>query len=444
MGDRQKTLVGPATYVGVGLHTGKQCTMRFLPADQDTGVRFARVDLPGAPVVDVRPSNLKPLPLEMRRTVIAQDGVEVHTVEHVLAAVAGLEIDNLIIELDSMEAAEPEDGSADPVVKVLQEAGIREQDAQKRYFRISKPVHYKEEGIEMVAVPYDGFRISFTIQYENPHLGTQYASFDINDEVFVKEISPARTFVLYNDVDRLKRLGMVKGGSLENAIVVDDNGLVNKEPLRFPDEFVRHKVLDFLGDLFLIGRPLRGQFISVRSGHASNVRFVQKVWGEITKASSSERMATLRGGLNKEEAWGIDAIFQIMPHRYPFLLVDKILELEGCKRVVGIKNVTINEPFFSGHFPGHPIMPAVLIIEAMAQVGGVLLLNTVDDPENKLVYFIAIDKAKFRKPVLPGDQMRFELKMLRFGGKICKMKGEAFVDGEPVAEAELTSTIVDR
>jgi len=444
MSDRQTTIAKAVSYEGVGLHTGEKCRMRFLPAEVDTGVRFARVDLPARPIVEVKPANLKPLPVEMRRTVIAAGEVEVHTVEHILAAVAGLGIDNLLIELDSMEAAEPEDGSADPVTRVLLDAGIEEQDAEKRFLRVSRPISYEEEGVEIIAVPHDGFRVSFTIQYDNPYLGTQYASFEIDKDVFVREISPARTFVLHRDVDRLRQMGMVKGGSLENAIVVDDDGLLNKEPLRFRDEFVRHKVLDFLGDLSLVGRPLRGHFISVRSGHASNVRFVRKLWSEMSEDGFRSSAVSLRQEPGRDGFWGIDAIQQIMPHRYPFLLVDRILELEGCKRVVGIKNVTINEPFFVGHFPGHPIMPAVLIIEAMAQVGGVLLLNTVDDPKTKLVYFIGIDKAKFRKPVMPGDQLRFELKMLRFGGRICRMKGEAFVDGEPVAEAELTSTIVDR
>jgi UDP-3-O-[3-hydroxymyristoyl] N-acetylglucosamine deacetylase/3-hydroxyacyl-[acyl-carrier-protein] dehydratase len=256
----------------------------------------------------------------------------------------------------------------------------------------------------------------------------------ITPEVFSKEIAPARTFALFEDVDRLREQGLIKGGSLENSVVVAEDHIMNEEPLRFPDEFVRHKILDFIGDLYLLGYPVRGRFIAVRSGHAANVKFIREL---------SEGLK--RGKLTMEEdrGLGLDMIQKIMPHRYPMLLVDRILELTE-KRVVGIKNVTFNEPFFVGHFPGHPIMPAVLIIEAMAQVGGVLLLSTVDRPDDHLVYFMGIDSARFRKPVLPGDQVRFELELLKLRKPICKMRGEAYVDGEIVADAELWSRIVDR
>jgi len=247
--------------------------------------------------------------------------------------------------------------------------------------------------------------------------------------------------VLERDVELLRSKGMIQGGTLQNAVVVRPDGILNREPLRFEDEFVRHKILDFLGDLSLLGRPARGHFLSVKSGHASNVRFVQRL-------AASEEPGSLLGPGSTNGSGGpiqldINAIQRIMPHRYPFLLVDRILSLDA-QRVVGIKNVTINEPFFNGHFPGHPIMPAVLIIEAMAQCGGVLLLNSVDRPKERLVYFMGIDNAKFRKPVRPGDQLRFELTLLRLKSRICKMEGKAYVDGDLVAEAELLSSIVDR
>jgi UDP-3-O-[3-hydroxymyristoyl] N-acetylglucosamine deacetylase/3-hydroxyacyl-[acyl-carrier-protein] dehydratase len=376
----------------------------------------------------------------MRRTILKNGDAEVHTVEHILAAAAGLEIDNLIIALTSKEPAEPRDGSAAPYVRMFLEAGILDQPVPRRYFRVTEPVRYEENGVVLVGLPYDGLKITFTIEYQDAWKGTQHASFVIDRDVFVRDLAPARTFVLQRDVEALRAEGMILGGSLENAVVVKPDGILNQEPLRFPDEFVRHKILDFIGDLYLLGRPARGHFLSIKSGHATNVRFVQR----LAEAQGSGGLPAPR----PRDAQGpiqldIAAIMQIMPHRYPLLLVDRILSLEA-DRVVGIKNVTINEPFFVGHFPGHPIMPAVLIIEAMAQCGGVLLLNTVDEPKGKLVYFMGIDKAKFRRPVRPGDTVRFELTLLRLKSRICKMEGKAYVDGDLVAEAELLSSIVDR
>jgi UDP-3-O-[3-hydroxymyristoyl] N-acetylglucosamine deacetylase/3-hydroxyacyl-[acyl-carrier-protein] dehydratase len=298
-------------------------------------------------------------------------------------------------------------------------------------------VTLRENGIEIQAVPADDFRVSFTIQYDNPQIGTQYASFSISPGVFENEIAPARTFVLYEDVEQLRTMGLIKGGTLKNALVFTRDGVMNEESLRFPDECVRHKILDLIGDLSLLGAPLRGHVHAVRSGHAANVRFVRMLW-----AIHQNRRRNAAG--SAPGVWDINLIQEIMPHRYPFLLVDRIIELEDRKRVVGLKNVTINEPFFNGHFPGHPIMPAVLIIEAMAQTGGVMLLNTVDDPKKYLVYFTRVDKAKFRRPVLPGDQLRFELEMRSLRRGMCTMQGYAYVDGVLVAEAELSSVIVER
>ena len=366
--------------------------------------------------------------------------VTISTVEHVLAAVSGLGIDNLIIELDTAEPAEP-DGSSAPFVKVLKEAGIVHQDARKKYVEVKSPVALAENGVQMVALPHDGLRISFTAHYDHPLIGTQYASFDISQEVFETEIAPARTFSLLKDVEDLRGRGLIKGGSLENSIVIGDSDIMNEEPLRFPDEFVRHKVLDLLGDLCLLGMPVKAHIISVKSGHASNIKMVKLLTDRFGRPA---RSITGRHVRDVPSSLSIEQIEEIMPHRYPFLLVDRILSLEEGKRVVGLKNVTINEPFFQGHFPGHPIMPAVLIIEAMAQVGGVLLLSMVEHPKEKLVYFMAIDKAKFRKPVFPGDQIRFDLEMLKLRMNTCKMKGKAYVGEDLVAEAELLSVLKDR
>ncbi|HLQ67778.1 MAG TPA: bifunctional UDP-3-O-[3-hydroxymyristoyl] N-acetylglucosamine deacetylase/3-hydroxyacyl-ACP dehydratase [Candidatus Limnocylindrales bacterium] len=440
----QRTLSRAVSYEGVGLHTGKRCHVEFRPAPAGTGIKFIRLDLPGQPEIPVAPRYARADTDHMRRTILKNGSAEVHTVEHILAAAAGLEIDNMIIALDSHEPPEPQDGSARPYVALFQNAGITEQDAPRRYFRVRDPVRFEEGGVILVAMPHDGLRVTFTIEYENAYRGTQYATYDITPEIFVKEIAPARTFVLERDVENLRSRGMIQGGTLQNAVVVKSDGILNKEPLRFADEFVRHKILDFLGDLYLLGRPARGHFISVKSGHASNVRFVQRLARDEEPGSLIEGVAGVsRNGDAGPIQLDIMAIQEIMPHRYPLLLIDRILSLEE-NRVVGIKNVTINEPFFAGHFPGHPIMPAVLIIEAMAQCGGVLLLNTVERPREKLVYFMGIDNAKFRKPVRPGDQLRFELNLLRLKQRICKMEGKAYVHGDLVAEAELLSSIVER
>jgi UDP-3-O-[3-hydroxymyristoyl] N-acetylglucosamine deacetylase/3-hydroxyacyl-[acyl-carrier-protein] dehydratase len=443
----QRTIAKPIAFEGVGLHTGMPCRVEFRPAPPDTGIRFIRLDLPGAPEIPVSPEYARADTEHMRRTILKSGDAEVHTVEHILAAAAGLEIDNLAIALTSKEPAEPRDGSAAPYVRMFQEAGLVDQHVPRRFFRVSEPVRYEENGVVLVALPHDGLRIDFTIEYDDAYLGTQHATYDIDKDVFVKEIAPARTFVLQRDVDALRSQGMILGGTLQNAVVVQPKGILNQEPLRFENEFVRHKILDFIGDLYLLGRPALGHFVSIKSGHATNVRFVQRLAaserpGKQEPGGRAGRAGKGNGTRDPVEL-DIAAIMKIMPHRYPFLLIDRILSLEE-NRVVGIKNVTINEPFFAGHFPGHPIMPAVLIIEAMAQCGGVLLLNSSYQPEEKLVYFIGIDRAKFRKPVRPGDQLRFELTLLRLKSRICKMEGKAYVDGDLVAEAELLSSIVDR
>ncbi len=440
MSSKQMTIAREASFAGIGLHSGKPVAMTFKPAGIDSGIRFIRTDLNGKPEIRVSVANAVQSKEISRRTVLGKDNIHVSTVEHVLAAVVGLGIDNLTIELDGPEIAEP-DGSSSPFVEILKQAGLAEQDAPKRYIEVKSPVSVSSDGSELVALPYDGLRVSFTIDFAHPLIGTQYASFEITADVFEKHLAPARTFSLVADVEMLKKHGLIKGGSLKNSIVVGDNGILNEEPLRFPDEFVRHKILDLIGDLALLGAQLKGHIIALKSGHASNIQLVKRLHENFQvarKAFSGRHVRDVPSMLSIEE------IQEIMPHRYPFLLVDRIVELEKGKRVVGIKNVTINEPFFAGHFPGHPIMPAVLIIEAMAQVGGVLLLSMVENPKAKLVYFMAIDKAKFRKPVFPGDQIRFELEMKKLMLSSCKMKGYAYVDGKLVAEAELLSVLMDR
>jgi UDP-3-O-[3-hydroxymyristoyl] N-acetylglucosamine deacetylase/3-hydroxyacyl-[acyl-carrier-protein] dehydratase len=438
--ERQTTLGRTASYEGVGLHTGETCRVVFEPAPAGSGVRFVRADLPGRPEIPVSPDNAIYKAEEGRRTILAAGGAEVHTVEHLLAAVSGLGIDNLRVVLNAREPGEPGDGSAAAYVRILREAGVQPLDADRRYFEVPHPVRFCRGRAELLAVPYDGLRVTFTIQYDNAVIGTQNAAFDVVPEIFSREIAPARTFVLKHEVDELRRRGMIQGGSMDNGIVVGDHEVANRDGLRFPDEFVRHKILDLLGDLALLGRPLRGHFLAWRSGHESHVAFVKELAAAERRAAGFDLPPPPDG---RGRFWDINAIAQIMPHRYPMLLVDRILELTD-DRVVGTKCVTMNEPFFQGHFPGHPIMPAVLIIEAMAQTGGVLLLNKVERPREKLVYFMGVDNAKFRRPVRPGDELRFELTMLRLKGRICKMAGKAFVGDSLVAEAELLSTVVER
>jgi UDP-3-O-[3-hydroxymyristoyl] N-acetylglucosamine deacetylase/3-hydroxyacyl-[acyl-carrier-protein] dehydratase len=465
MTGRQRTIKIKASYSGIGLHTGNKTTITFRPASIDSGVKFVRTDLPDRPEI---PATIDHVAGLERGTSLGRGKVIIHTVEHVLAALGGLQIDNLVVELGANEPPVG-DGSAKPFVDALLKAGIKEQEAPKEFVEIDTPIWYskkKEKGVELVALPSDDFMITFMVDYKHPALGTQYtAMYSLEDE-FVGEFAPARTFCFLHEVEALKEQGLIKGGTLDNALVVGDhqvdeeelaylqklfglkkkvfmgkNGFLNNARLRFHNEPCRHKALDLIGDLFLLGVPLKAHVLAARTGHAANVALVKEIRKVYEKKRLISKYQDKRAGQYQLDVTGIS---QILPHRYPFLLIDRIIDLESTKRVVAIKNVTFNEPFFQGHFPGHPIMPGVLIIEAMAQAGGVLLLNTVPDPENKVVYFTAIDKVRLRKPVLPGDQIRFELEMVHFRLNRCKMAGKAYVDGQLVAEGELMAAVVQR
>lgn len=434
----QTTLEKAVSYSGVGLHTGKKTTVTFVPAPANTGVVFKRMDVEGKPSIRVCCENVREVEEQSRRTTLGENYYEVHTVEHVLSALYGLGIDNCVIELDADEPPEPEDGSVRPYVEVLQKAGTKNIAGTKRkVLEIAEPVSVSTLSADLTVVPHDGLKISFTIDYDHPVLGAQFASFEITPEVFIEEIAPARTFCFYSDVKSLQNKGLIKGGTLDNAVVIGEEGIMNPEPLRFKDEFVRHKILDLLGDLSLLGARLEGHVISAKSGHASNVKLIKEI-------RSKYRPRKKGKDLSQTRKWDVGDIMSLMPHRYPFLLVDRVLEIEPDKRIVGLKNVTINEHFFQGHFPGEPIMPGVLVIEAMGQVGGLMLFNSVDNPEKWLVYFAGLDKVRFRNPVVPGDQVVFELQMVRHRGTTCRMKGVARVGDKVAAEAELLAMLVEK
>jgi len=462
--EQQRTIAKPVSMSGIGLHTGTECKLTFKPAPENHGIKFVRTDLGGNPEIPAIADNVIDV---SRGTTIGIGDAKVHTVEHVLAAIMGLQIDNIIIEVDGIEPPVG-DGSSLPYVNVLQEAGFEQQDAPKDYLIIDQTIMHHEDAkqIDIVALPLDDYRVTVMVDYQNPSLGSQHTGlFDFEKE-FATEFAPARTFCFLSEVEALADQGLIKGGDIDNAVVIVDhkldekqlqelsnklglknkfklgnNGILNNKELRFRNEPVRHKLLDLIGDLALIGAPLKAQILAARPGHRANVEFAKQV----RKLYQQKKLVKKFQLLKKEGVvFDANAIERILPHRYPFLLVDKIIELEIDKRVVGVKSVTVNEPFFPGHFPGNPIMPGVLILEAMAQTGGVFLLGSIPNPEDYLVYFMQINNAKFRKTVVPGDQLFMELELVQKKSKVVTMKGKAYVNDVLVAEADFMAGIVDK
>lgn len=458
--DKQKTIKAPVTISGVGLHTGQTVTLTFKPAAESTGIVFVRTDLDNKPAIEADADYVVDT---SRGTTLEKDGVKLLTVEHVLAAIIGLDIDNVVVEVDCLEMPIM-DGSSKYYVEALQSAGIAQQEAPREYFEIKETIHFydEEKDCEFIAVPSDQYRISCMIDYNSKVLGSQFATLDKLED-FEKEIAPCRTFVFLHELEFLLKQNLIKGGDLGNAIVYVDRvvaqdeldrlaklfnkpsvavrteGILNNLVPYFENEAARHKLLDILGDLTLAGKRIKGHLIAKKPGHSSNVKFAREIKKHIKKRQAEELIPVYDPDV--PPVFNINDIKGMLPHRYPFLLVDKIIEISES-HVVGVKNITMNESFFSGHFPNEPVMPGVLQIEAMAQAGGILILATVDDPENYSTYFLKIDNVKFKQKVIPGDTLVMRCSLIspvRRG--ICQMRCIGYVGSKIVIEAELMAQI---
>jgi UDP-3-O-[3-hydroxymyristoyl] N-acetylglucosamine deacetylase/3-hydroxyacyl-[acyl-carrier-protein] dehydratase len=427
---RQTTLAQEASVVGSSLHTGAKVNLTLKPAPAGTGYIFRRLDLPDVPSIAAHVDHVKQVE---RATTISEGNVKVQTVEHLLSALRGLGIDNAYIDLDANEPPIG-DGSADLFVQLIDKAGKVELAPARTYFEIKEPVYVEgKDGSYMVALPYDGFKVSCTnANHTGKH--TQYLSLDVNEEIYRNGISRARTFVFYEEVQPLLEKGLIKGGSLENAVVIRDDSLLSKEPMRYDEEFARHKILDIIGDLALFPLPLRAHIVAAKTGHGLNVELAKAI-AKSHKRYISQLMPVENIPVG-DSALDINGLMKILPHRYPFLMIDRIVKFEGETKAVAVKNVTINEPFFQGHFPGHPVMPGVLQVEAMAQLASVLMLRKAENA-GKLGYFMSADAVKFRKMVLPGDTLVIHVDLVKSRGKIGKAVGQCFVNNELASEAEL-------
>ena len=434
---KQHTLAGSASLAGTSLHTGEKVTLTMKPAPANNGIIFRRIDLDDQPFIPACVGNVQKVE---RATTLAVGSVKVHTVEHVISALAGMGVDNAIIEMDANEPPIG-DGSSAPYVECIKKAGIEEQEELRGVFEIREPIHIEVgDGSLISIVPDKEFRVSCT-QVGPEGRMTQYYSTVVTPETYEKEIAPARTFVFEKDVKPLIEKGLIKGGSIENAIVVrEDDSVMSKEALRFNEEFARHKILDIIGDLMLSGKRFMGHVIAVKPGHGPNTQMAARLKKEYSSVLSMTPPVKIPTG---EGAMDVNEVMQVLPHRYPFLMVDRIVKFEGENKCTGVKSVTINEPFFQGHFPGHPVMPGVLQVEAMAQLASIVMLRK---PENqgKIGYFMSADKVKFRKPVFPGDTLFIEGEVLKIRGSIGMASCRCFVNDKCVSEGELKFALMSQ
>jgi UDP-3-O-[3-hydroxymyristoyl] N-acetylglucosamine deacetylase/3-hydroxyacyl-[acyl-carrier-protein] dehydratase len=461
MSEKQKTLAREISLTGKGLHTGINVTITFKPAPANHGYKFCRVDLPGKPVIDALAEHVTET---SRGTTLVQNNASVATIEHVLAAFHGLRVDNALIELDGPEAPIM-GGSSWKFVEAIKEAGIIDQKEDRNYFVVKQKIIYSDEehGVDLIVYPDDHLSINVLIDYNSRILGNQYAILDSIDD-FEKDICKSRTFVFFHELEPLFNMGLIKGGDLDNAIVILEKevdqaeidriaklfnrpgisthvaGVLNNTELRYPNEPARHKLLDIMGDIALVGQPVKGKIVATRPGHYANTRLAKIIRQEMKKAASKREIPVYDP--TQPPVFTVDDIKKRLPHRFPFLLVDKIISLDEST-IVGIKNVTFNESFFQGHFPEEPVMPGVLLVEALAQTGGLLVLSTVEDPEKYSTYFLKIDKLKFKQKVVPGDTVILKMELadvMRRG--IVTMFGQAFVGNKLVLEGEMTAQVV--
>jgi len=436
----QQTLRKPARLSGTGLHSGNRVNLTLLPAPANSGIRFRRTDLDGKPEIEALVENVADTE---RSTTLAKGNIRIHTVEHVLAALSGWGIDNAIIELD---ASEPPigDGSSSAINKAIEETGLEKLDSHRELYRLTEPVELQAKDSHVAAFPFDGLKISCT-SADNKNRYTQFFSLELNPGSWRQEIARARTFCFYEEIEHLFNNGLIKGGSLENAVVVRDDAVLTNEPLRYPNEFVRHKILDIIGDLALVGRPLCAHIVATRPGHETNCELARQIRSQIQRPLQAAQAFAPPPAVAPSKAESIvqdgaeldvTQVMKILPHRHPFLMVDRVKEIDGNK-ITAIKSISGGEHYFEGHFPNHPIMPGVLQLEAIAQVGGILMLKKAENL-GKLAYFTSADNVKWRKPVYPGDTLTIDVELLKSRGKIGKAKGTCRVNDEIVSEANVT------
>jgi UDP-3-O-[3-hydroxymyristoyl] N-acetylglucosamine deacetylase/3-hydroxyacyl-[acyl-carrier-protein] dehydratase len=442
---QQQTLQKAVSFAGVGLHSGNRVNMTFLPAPANSGLRFRRVDLEGKPEIEARIENVTET---NRSTALARGNVKIYTVEHVLSAFSGLGIDNAIIELDSNEPPIA-DGSAREYCRMIQQAGTVAQSEKREALSLSSAVQVQMGESSLAAFPNNTFKISCTSADKEGRF-TQFFSLEISPEAWERELAAARTFCFFEEIEYLIKNGLIKGGSLENAVVIREDAVLTNEPLRYSEEFVRHKMLDMVGDLALLGKPLTAHIVAIKPSHSANCELARLIQAELRKPAPPSPATFLpppnpeenNGGLqNRGGVLDMDKIMKILPHRYPFLMVDRVTKIDGNK-ITGLKNVSMNEQYFQGHFPGHPIMPGVLQLEAIAQVAGILMLQQLENT-GKLAYFMSAESVKFRNPVRPGDTLVIDVELTRARGKIGRAKGVCTVAGTVVSEAEVTFMIAD-